>query len=86
MQSNDGGGVDLPTLLEDEGGNATSDGNQHMAMSTQRARWGSATSSAPPLSPSTGGVVVAVAIAVAVRRMSKAVGGGNDGGRPIRIR
>ncbi len=88
MQSNNRDGADLPTLLQNEGGDVTFNQNWHMATSTQRARQFSATSSAPPLSTCTGGVVVAVAVAVVVvvRRVSKAVGSGNGGGRLIQIR
>ncbi len=85
MQSDDEGGADSPTLSVDEGGNMTSDQNRHMATSTRWAKQGSATISAPPSSASTGGVVVAVAVAVAARRISKAVGGGDGCSRPIQI-
>jgi hypothetical protein len=72
--------LDSPTLPEDEGGDATSDWNRPMGTSRQQARWGSAMSYAPPLSTSTSGVMVAVVVAVAANRMSKALGHGDGGG------
>jgi hypothetical protein len=85
MQSDDRGGTDSPTSLEDKGRDVTSDQNQHMATSTRQARQGSATSSVPSLSASTEVVVVAVVVVVLAWRMSKAVGKGNGGGQPIQI-